>query len=244
MERRIIAVSGIIAFLLSSCAVSSPARGERGEGTQARSTQVQVEEPQSERSVQRETLSEPESQTIRIEVIWESPYELDVSLRGEAEDGEMILVSKDDTEVRDQEGDLVAEVEFESKQSKHRVTFGVHKLDTHLELEAVNGAENQMPEYIEANVFLIGSDSPVHFDNQDAEGTYRSYTGVWFWAPFGLDHGKLVDYDASWIETGRRGQQPEVGEADNPSDEDDLRARNQLEQTGGYGMDRRGQAQL
>jgi hypothetical protein len=59
-----------------------------------------------------------------------------------------------------------------------------------------------MPESIEAEVYLSGSESPVHFDNQDGEGTYRSYTGVWFWAPFGLDHGQLVDYDASWLEEG------------------------------------------
>lgn len=34
------------------------------------------------------------------------------------------------------------------------------------------------------------------------EGVYRSHTGHWFWAPFSIDHGTLVEYDASWIQTG------------------------------------------
>ena len=33
------------------------------------------------------------------------------------------------------------------------------------------------------------------------EGVYQSYTGHWFWAPFSIDHGTLVEYDASWIQT-------------------------------------------
>lgn len=32
------------------------------------------------------------------------------------------------------------------------------------------------------------------------EGVYQSYTGHWFWAPFSIDHGALVEYDASWIQ--------------------------------------------
>ena len=34
------------------------------------------------------------------------------------------------------------------------------------------------------------------------EGVYKSYTGHWFWAPFSIDHGTLVEYDASWINYG------------------------------------------
>lgn len=34
------------------------------------------------------------------------------------------------------------------------------------------------------------------------EGVYKSYTGQWFWAPFSIDHGRLTQYDASWIESG------------------------------------------
>ena len=34
------------------------------------------------------------------------------------------------------------------------------------------------------------------------EGVYKSYTGHWFWAPFSIDHGVLVEYDSSWINYG------------------------------------------
>lgn len=167
--------------------------------------QTQADDSQAAASAQTETSSEPES--IRIEVAWESEEELDVSLKGSTEDGKEIQITKDDTEVHSENGELIAKVQSETEQSEHHVTFVLYKLDAHLELEAVNGPENRMPESIQADVYLSGSESPVHFDNQDAAGTYRSYTGVWFWAPFGLDHGELVDYDASWIEEGASSQE-------------------------------------
>jgi hypothetical protein len=198
MKPRIIAVGLMAAFLLSSCAVSSTGDSREGE---ASTVQTQAEESQAATSAETETISE-KPQSVRIEVAWESPDELDVSLKGTADDGEALQITKDDTEVYSEDGALIAEVQSEEAQSEHRVTFVLYKLDTHLELEAVNGPDNRMPESIEAEVYLSGSESPVHFDNQDGEGTYRSYTGVWFWAPFGLDHGQLVDYDASWLEEG------------------------------------------
>ena len=199
MKRRIIAIGVIAAFLLSSCAGSSS--GDNREG-KASPVQPQAEESQAAADLETETISEAEPQSVRIEVTWESPEELDVSLKGSTDDGEELLITKDDAEVHSEDGALVAEVQSEAAESQHRVTFVLYKLDTHLELEAMNGPDNLMPERIEAEVYLSGSESPVHFDNQDGEGTYRSYTGVWFWAPFGLDHGQLVDYDASWLEQG------------------------------------------
>ena len=199
MKRKIIAISVLAAFLLSSCAVSSPDDSRTEEMSPA---QTQAEESQAAPSAETETTTEAESQSVRIEVTWESPEELDIYLKGRADDGEELQITKDDTEVYSEDGTLIAEAQNEAEQSQHQVTFVLYNLDTHLELEAMNGPDNQMPERIEAEVYLSGSDNPVHFDNQDGEGTYRSYTGVWFWAPFGLDHGQLVDYDASWLEEG------------------------------------------
>ena len=202
MKRTIIALVLLAAFLLSSCAGSSA--GSR-QGGAASTPQTQAEEAQS--SAAAETSSDSEPQSIRIEVTWESEEELEVSLKGKTDDGQELQITQDDTEVSSEEGTLIAKVERETDQSQHHVTFVLYQLDTHLELEAVNGPENQMPETIQADVFLSGSESPVHFDNQDAAGTYRSYTGVWFWAPFGLDHGELVDYDATWLEEGASSQE-------------------------------------
>ena len=199
MKRKIIAIGVLAAFLLSSCAVSSPGDNREGEVSPA---QTQAEESQAAPSAETETTTEAESQSVRIEVTWESPEELDLYLKGSADDGEELQITKDDTEVYSEDGTLIAEAQNEAEQSQHQVTFVLYNLDTHLELEAMNGPDNQMPERIEAEVYLSGSDNPVHFDNQDGEGTYRSYTGVWFWAPFGLNHGQLVDYDASWLEEG------------------------------------------
>jgi hypothetical protein len=196
MKRRIIAIGVIAAFMLSSCAGSSSGDNREGE---ASPIQTQAEESQATTSAETETISE-KLQSVRIEVAWESSEELDVSLKGTTDDGEELQITKDDTEVYSKDRALIAEVKSEAEQSEHHVTFVLYKLDTHLELEAMNGPDNLMPERIEAEVYLSGSESPVHFDKQDGEGTYRSYTGVWFWAPFGLDHGQLVDYDASWLE--------------------------------------------
>lgn len=230
LRRKLCLVLIATSILLCSCA-QVPGSGVIDRPEEEQSTAVTEKNTQA-MSEQEEPGSASNNNPIRIVVSWNKEFELEVILKGETDDGEVLYITNSDTEVNTEDGALVAEV-IETVDGNQRCnTFLLYQTNSHLELEASNGPDNLMPDNIDADVYLDQDAAPIHFDMTEKVGYYRSYTGVWFWAPFGLDHGKLVDYDASWLNGGQQNSESEdiVEEENGDNDSPDKNEQRVLEQ--------------
>ncbi len=71
------------------------------------------------------------------------------------------------------------------------VTMEFHQTDGYYQFEISDGMNNGMTSSgIVASVHMPGSSSVKKYTTDT--GMYRSYTSVWYWSPFIIDHGKLV----------------------------------------------------
>ncbi len=156
-----------------------------------------------------EPAEEPEA-AMRIELNWEPIYEdgneyiLYVRLDGTLDDGTSVFTPQDSQEVTGPDGDLILRVTRETGYMLIELYRTDGRLDLDVDgafegLDPFSGGGNGLVALCDLTVSVSGSDSGYFTTD---EGMYRSYTGVWFWGPFGIDHGRLCEYDTQWLEDG------------------------------------------
>ena len=152
-----------------------------------------------------ETVEYPREQ-MRIELTWDRVSDVSEEccigylLMGIMDDGQTVYVRKNQNEVY--AGDvLVATVEDISTQEKEGSCITLYRTDGVFSMTAsaemgkngmiINGLI--MNSGIEAVIDWADQNQSVIYSYSD-EDVYRGGTGVWYWAPFNIDHGVLTDY--------------------------------------------------
>lgn len=147
----------------------------------------------------------PEEQ-MRIELSWNGRdsdgymMSLDTNFSGIMDDGSWVEI--DDWSVTyDKRGRPVAYCNGDYR--KGSIVYHLYHLDGIFDFEV--SVSEDIADFI-GNISESGAKAIVTYPDGRTftytldEGVYQSYTAHWFWAPFSIDHGALVDYDASWIQ--------------------------------------------
>lgn len=88
-------------------------------------------------------------------------------------------------------GDLAMVVTKKVYNDYAMATMEFHQTDGYYQFEISDGMNNGMTSSeIVASVYMPGSSTAKKYTT--ATGMNRSYTGVWYWSPFVIDHGKVI----------------------------------------------------
>lgn len=142
--------------------------------------------------------------------------DLEIFFSGTLDDGSWFYLNQVGSMAYAEDGSLTAEMSG----SVGNVLISVYQIDGVFDLEVSEGLSNGvLGSGITAEV--TGADEGI-FSTED--GLYRSYTGAWFWASFSLDHGKLAEYDTTWLEDGYRSmmEEPEERETEQHTLEEEI----------------------
>lgn len=180
----------------SASSASAEASQEAPAAESSASSSAPEEEPEEEPAPDASTPEEKSAESVLIALDWDEGFPtLEVSLSGTLDDDTYVYLTLDDDTFTAPDGSVVAQVRREDNHAE----FEVFRLDGTYEVNASDGIS-----YVEQGLANVISDTNISGTvSGAAEGTFsmedglrRSYTGIWYWAPFLLDHGELTEYVA------------------------------------------------
>ena len=147
---------------------------------------------------------EKPEELMRIELSWNGkdssgyPLQLDADISGTLDDGSWIQIGDGLTYNEQEQPAAYCDYDW----FEGFIVYHLYQLDGTFDFEVC--VREDIADYIGA-ICESGAKAVVTYPDGRSftytldQGVYQSYTGHWFWAPFSIDHGTLVGYDASWM---------------------------------------------